>query len=536
MKKLLAGLLLAAMCVSLCACAAGGSAKDTEKSIMLGKNGADGDAWVSLMNGESVKIKGEIVRCFLLGDRSTIVALTDDGELFRTTVKDTDDRTTLAENVKTINCVRENGLIFTDTKERQYRAKFGSAEPLELGTDLALAVADDTLSLMYADDEGNLFLLPEGEEDAEKIANWKSPSIVVESVSNDGKTALWVEKDESNDEAVSYLYHDGEKTKLTTLDSDSSSATLRFNRAQNAFAVADIYADEFYFRNNGGELVKVKLSDDLASSTVYTASGNLIFDGGSRIDGLYIRVDADDGDNVYFIDAEGERDKILSDIQDMDIQSGVIGYIDADDNLRVAKLENGELKDETKVAGDAAALKLSKDGKYLYYVKSADSERNTGALYRYTLKSDESEKIASETYIWCILDFYVSYFYISDDGKTVYYFEDVEDIEDTYTDYGTLKCAAVGKEPVKIGTDILVQIPNDGLQGKYVNAKAFVYSKFVSLDADENLIVNWMFYDGKEALTLAKDVLETAASESAAASEATAADEKPSVEEPARAT
>ena len=89
---------------------------------------------------------------------------------------------------------------------------------------------------------------------------------------------------------------------------------------------------------------------------------------------------------------------------------------------------------------------------------------------------------------------------------------------------------------MKIGTDILVQLPNDGLQGKYVNAKAFVYSKFVSLDADENLIVNWMFYDGKEALTLAKDVLETAASESAAASEATAADEKPSVEEPARAT
>ena len=359
---------------------------------------------------------------------------------------------------------------------------------------------------------------------------------MVESVSNDGKTALWVEKDESSDEAVSYLYHDGEKTKLTTLDSDSSSATLRFNLAQNAFAVADIYADEFFFRNNGGELVKVKLSDDLASSTVYTASGNLIFDGGSRIDGLYIRVDADDGDNVYFIDAEGERDKILSDIQDMDIQSGVISYIDADDNLRVAKLENGELKDETKVAGDAAALKLSRDGKYLYYVKGADTERNTGALYRYTLKSDESEKIASEIYIWSLLDFYVSYFYISDDGKTVYYFEDVEDIEDTYTDYGTLKCATVGKEPVKIGTDILVQSPNDGLQGKYVNANAFVYSKFVSLDAEENLIVNWMFYDGKEASTLAKDVLETAASESAAASEATAADEKPSVEEPARAT
>ena len=521
MKKSLAMLLLAAMCLSLCACAAGSTKTGAEPAVILGKAGADGDAWVSRMNGEAVKIKGEIVRCYLLTDRSTVIALTDDGALFRTTVSDTEDRTTLAENVNKVNVVKDSGIIFTDTKNYQYRLKFGGVEPLKLGEDLAMAVADDTLSLMYADGDGNICILPENEEEAEKIANWKSPTVQVESISNDGKTALWIEINKDKNESVSYLYHDGEKTKLTTLDTSSSSATIRFNKSQNAFAVADIHSDEFYFQNKGKELVKVRLSDDLGSSTLYTASGNLTYDNGKTIDGLYITVDADNGDNVYYVTAEGEREKLLSNVKEIDIQSGSIGYIDEDDNLRVAKLNGVELKDEKKVAGDVAALRLSKDGKYLYYVKGVDTERNIGALYRYTLKSEKSEKIASETYIWGMFGFYLSYFYVSEDGRTVYYFEDVEKIEDTYTNYGTFKCATVGKDPVKIGTDILVQTPNDGMKGGYINANGFVYSKYVSLNADEEPVVNWMFYNGKDCVTLAKDVLETASSESSAVPETT---------------
>ena len=161
MKKSLAMLLLAAMCLSLCACAAGSTKTGAEPAVILGKAGADGDAWISRMNGEAVKIKGEIVRCYLLTDRSTVIALTDDGALFRTTVSDTEDRTTLAENVNKVNVVKDSGIIFTDTKNYQYRLKFGGVEPLKLGEDLAMAVADDTLSLMYADGDGNICILPE---------------------------------------------------------------------------------------------------------------------------------------------------------------------------------------------------------------------------------------------------------------------------------------------------------------------------------------------------------------------------------------
>lgn len=52
MKKSLAMLLLAAMCLSLCACAAGSAKTGAEPAVILGKAGADGDAWVSRMNGE----------------------------------------------------------------------------------------------------------------------------------------------------------------------------------------------------------------------------------------------------------------------------------------------------------------------------------------------------------------------------------------------------------------------------------------------------------------------------------------------------
>ena len=54
------------------------------------------------------------------------------------------------------------------------------------------------------------------------------------------------------------------------------------------------------------------------------------------------------------------------------------------------------------------------------------------------------------------------------------------------------------------------------MKGGYINANGFVYSKYVSLNADEEPVVNWMFYNGKDCVTLAKDVLETASSESSA--------------------
>ena len=86
-----------------------------------------------------------------------------------------------------VNVVKDSGIIFTDTMNYQYRLKFGGVEPLKLGEDLAMAVADDTLSLMYADGDGNICILPEDEEEPEKIANWKSPTVQVESISNEGQ-------------------------------------------------------------------------------------------------------------------------------------------------------------------------------------------------------------------------------------------------------------------------------------------------------------------------------------------------------------
>lgn len=92
----------------------------------------------------------------------------------------------------------------------------------------------------------------------------------------------------------------------------------------------------------------------------------------------------------------------------------------------------------------------------------------------------------------------------------VYYFEDVEEnIGSTYSDMGTLKCATVGSEPVKIATDIIVAAPVDGTDSEYVNPAGFTIAKYVSaeeVDGTNQLIVNWMFFDGTEAKIFARDV------------------------------
>lgn len=146
--------------------------------------------------------------------------------------------------------------------------------------------------------------------------------------------------------------------------------------------------------------------------------------------------------------------------------------------------------------------------KLLLYWKRID-DNGVGSLYRYSVKEERAEKISSNAYNYKS-SYYMSSlrwiwtnFYSSTDGRTVYYFEDVT------KNIGTLKCATVGSEPVKIATDVLVEVPCSGIYGEVVNPSAFVFQKYVSVDDNENLRVNLMYYNGVETTTLAREVYDS---------------------------
>lgn len=467
------------------------------------------------MDGNVITIKGDVCRAVVLKDRSTILVLERDGLLYSTTAANLEEKTTIAENATAINHVTSSGILYQNADLEIVRYFFADGSTISLGKNLAATHADNTLSILFANEKGNIYLLPEDAAEPEKISHYDT-DFYAKDVSDDGKTALWVEKDSSAGTHTIYCYTNGNRTKLEEVNYKYDYSYVQFNKSQTFLGVADIYSQKVHILTLGGEESKefttVKLGNDIYSSTLYTKNGILSNETSDTIDGLYAMVDADSNFNVYYI-ANGDREKVLSNISKMDIAGGRIYYINEDGNLNTAKLNGSELVEENKVSSDVETFRISSDGNYVYYFKNSDN--NAGLLSRYSVLTGESEKISSNVYNYSSTYYTSTDFYLSTDGKTVYYFEDVEEnIGGTYSDMGTLKYATVGSDPVKIATDIIVSIPMDGLDSNYINPTSFTVTKYISVeevDDTDQLVVNWIYFNGTEATVIAKDVYNNAA-------------------------
>ena len=95
---------------------------------------------------------------------------------------------------------------------------------------------------------------------------------------------------------------------------------------------------------------------------------------------------------------------------------------------------------------------------------------------------------------------------ISGDGRTVFFFEDVEEVRSTSYSSGDLKCFTWGdKSATKISADVVMTTLLSGTRS-WLDPKGFLYQKFDSVDKDGRILVNWIFYNGKESVTVAKSV------------------------------
>lgn len=516
MKRWIALALALLLCLSLAACGKDGGAgksagKAAEPAALRGKVTEDGTAYLPCMNGEVFEIKGDAVSAWLLADRKTAVVLEEDGRLYFT-VKGQEEKTEIADNATEINAVRATGVLYTAGGELM-RYTFADGQSVSFGKDMAVAVAENTLALVLADDEGSILIAPESAGEAEKIGSYDD-SVYVEEVSNDGTTAVWVDKDTSEDTLTIFLYADGERTKLGTADSSYDYTNAVIANDGSFVAVANGYFDTLYWKLKDGEVVSARLGDTLASSTMYNAAGRLDTNSTS-CEGLYVMVEGSDGNSLYYIDSEGGREKLVSKVDTYQVAAGVLCYLTEEKELYRTKVDGAKLEEEEKIAGDVECFELSENGSYVYYLKNYDQEEQTGALYRLDLtkKDAETEKIASDAYsmYFNYLDILLQNFYVTDDGKSVYYFRNVEEIAGTYSDSGTLMMATVGsEEPVKIGTEVLVGAPTSARKDESLDAKSILFEKYITTDENDEVIANWMYWNGTEAAVMGREVYHSA--------------------------
>lgn len=474
----------------------------TEPKVLYARMADDGTAYISMMDGSCITINDEVQEAAITKDRKHVVVLLKDGTVYVTDQKQSEKKI-VAENGSALRAVRDEGFFYLDEEDVAYRVLFSDLVSKKMSEVSSSVVADDTLTALYATDTGNIYVLKSTETEPEKLGS-ATGDVEVEDISNDGLLAVWVEKAKSSHTII--ISENGETEKLGEVDSKYNYTRVNFTTDEKMAVIANLHADTLWIKPVGGELIKAKLGAEVSNTLLFSEAGYVDSIKAKDVKNLYVAVDAEEGTNVYCISADGDRERILSKVDDFYVQNDMIVYKNTDNTLYWAKVSGTEISDEQKIASDVDMFVLTDCQDYVYYMKDCSSD--FGTLYCYKLGTEEPVKVASD--VGCALG--SSYAYLncrySVDGSGVFFYKDLEEVKGTYKKQGTLMYWEYGAESAeKIASEVLYYGLDSGMAWGGLDPDSFTYLKYNSVDKDDNIYANMMYYNGKESVKLATDVI-----------------------------
>lgn len=473
-----------------------------EAAAMSAKLADDGTAYIPMLDGTCIVINEEVEDAIISKDRAHIVVHLKDGTLY-VTDKQQSNKTEITDNCEAIDGIRNEGFFYSDTNGDVYRVLFSDFSSQKLGHDVAFVIAENSTSVLYATEQGGVYTMKNTEKDGNKIGTY-SNSVDLEAISDNGEISVWVT--EKNDIQTIVLNDGDDKVTLGKVDHDYNYTYVTFTEDQGLVVIRNSYSDRMWIKAPGKEHIEVKLGADPADMTVFTNEGYLSDVQSGDVTSVYISTEADAGTNVYNISLAGDRERVLSKVTEYYIANGKIIYTDTENTLYSAKLNGNSLSDEVKIASDVDMFELTDNGQYVYYMKAC--EDGIGALYCYKIGESDSLKVATD--VACYNSKWSAWMYTtySTNGSSVFFFKDLEEIPDTYSDQGTLMVWNYGDDgATKISSDVVNYSVTSSLWTGEVNTKSFLFMKYNFVDADGNLYVNWMYHNGVEATKLASDVI-----------------------------
>lgn len=461
----------------------------------------DGTAYIPLMDGNYVTIDEAVEEATITKDRNHIIVLLQDGTLYVTSPT-LEEKHSIADNCSTISSVKNDGFLYIDEDDNVFRVLLADYSSVKLGKDIAVTIAESSAAVLYATDDGDIFTMSSTSSEKQKVGTY-SNTVELESISDNGQISVWVT--EKND-VQTIILNDGEdKFTLGEVDYEYNYTYVTFSKDQNMAVVTNAYSDRMWIKNLDQDPIEVKLGTEPYSSTIYTNAGALENTLTADVSSLYIATEGDSGINVYNITLNGDRERVISKANDFVIANGNIIYLDKDDTLYCGKLSGSLIEEEIKITSDVDLFQVSQNGRYVYYLKDGN---DTGSLYCYAVGADDSRKISSDAS--CYMGSYLSDMYITigTDGATVWFMKDVEEIEDTYSEQGTLMMWSYGDESAtRIASEVVNFSVTSGLDSGEINKSGFVFLKYTSVDPDENIFGNWMYFNGTEVTRFATDII-----------------------------
>lgn len=492
MKRTIPAILALFLAFSLCGCGASDtkSRDDGTRTAVYCRYEEGGGTYLFSENS-SYRFDTDLASGYITPDRTHIVTLSESGEL---TYSDAAQENTVSldAKVESVSHIRNGGFFFTDEKGVSYRVRFGAEEPEKLGEDVRFVVAENTTSALYATGDGKLYTLSSDSAEPVKVGSFDD-SVLVSAVSDSAEIAVWLLYDGSQLTPV-ILNGEDKKTCAPYTAKYYSGFEVEFSKDQTLAVMGSYNSNSVYIVKNGEEVQSYSFPDALYDTAFYSANGRIHTLDTKDISSVFVSVQADSGENLYCLTPAGDKERLLSNVQNAEIQNGRIVYIDKEGALYYAPVTASGMGEEKKISGDAHSFEIPETGSHLFFTKNYDD--GTAALCAYDFKDGAVQKVSGNVSVSL---------YLSTDGTTVYYFKNTESVKDTYRSYGDLYCWTYSKketEGSKIASDVLTSSLTSFLSSGELEKNGFWFERFnsaITVDGSTCVAYDLMKYDGKDA-------------------------------------
>lgn len=514
MKKILFAFLCLSLAVILSACSPleavfslfGGKSKRGPTSFVYTD---DTDTpYLSLVNGETLKIADDATFAALTPDGKRAVYLQPDGKetaVILLDVKSGKKKTihTASQNQHLlVRAIGNNGVFFLaadeekasmlvyDFKRSDFTLRLEEISAFDLlSVSSALQSASDpSFSFGYIHEKA-IFTFTEGDKEPTKLYTVSGAEPELLYVSNKGKTVVW-----SETSGKSVLLRMAYRGKVSVLVRDLSiEDDIQIAGTADGGFFALYTGNEIHMIRNGKELTKARCTNTvvgLEQWNVYTDRGQLIGDSAS-LKGIYLELD----DVLYYLNTNGEKEKILSNLGRYVIRNNRIFYIQ-NEVLYLADIKNGLATDRVKLGADVLEFEVSSDGEYVYFLNAQ------GTLHAYRCGDDTANRVAAD----------IPAFYSTVQGDRMLYFTDCKTLDNSsYVVTGTLmEYSHKTGESRRIAYDVELTSLHSANVGDeegfgFIDLQSFEYLEYAG-KVKEEAVFDLRYYNGKRSATVLESV------------------------------
>lgn len=376
-------------------------------------------------------------------------------------------------------------------------------------------VAENTTA-MASFGNGEICLLAPDSSEVSRYPVTMENEISFNSVSDDGRNAIWLEK--TDDSLIRRLYalEEGGEAQLLGNITVRGFASTHYSKDEKLIMVTSHLVDHLYLKDSTGQWRFVELPGDLKNETgVYETDAGLLHQANAE-DVHYIYMRCLEPNRLCAVSPDGTVTELREGVRDFDIVDGRLYYSDMDRNVYVSRLNGTEITEEKQLLQGVDAFAVSPSGNYLYSLYIHGDDESVRSLSVYPLNEENAaETILSENI------YADEHLYLDGESESLLYVDDAAHFGESSRRAGTLKIYHADTTETEVAAeDVYIDSFSNGKEelilsefgassagsGKFILRHGDVMYRKRPEGNEDGYRYDWYFYNGSENILMASDL------------------------------